>query len=135
MISQEMLLEVLPRWDSVMRAIHVDVNATRDFGWVKEMFAFTLAMVSLPSGVPDVLVERGMMIQPPFDSHLAVEMNQVSPATSPFAFLFKHAILAIRISHHSVIQHGAAAGLSALHLPAKDIGSITTNLLFGTCGV
>lgn len=129
MISQEMLLEVLPRWDFVMRAIHVDVNATRDFGWEKEMFAFALAMVSLPSGVPDVHVERGMMIQPPFDSHVAVEMKQVSPATSPFPFLFKHAILAIRISHHSVVQHGAATGLSAMHLPANDYTVVVWYLL------
>ena len=97
-ISQEMLVEVLPRWDVVMRAVHVDANATRDFGWVKEMFAFALAIVSLPSGVSDVLLDRCMMIQPPQDRYLAIDMEQVLPATSPYPFIFTHAIPAVSIS-------------------------------------
>ena len=43
LISQEMLLDVLPRWDAVVRSMNANVAAMQDFGSAVDMFACKLS--------------------------------------------------------------------------------------------
>eukprot|EP00892_Ulva_mutabilis_P007542 jgi/Ulvmu1/515/UM001_0523.1 len=77
-ISREMLREVVPRWDRLMRAIHEDEAASEGFGWVKEMYAFTLALANHPDGPPAVTLARCLMSQPPLDSKVMIDTQAVN---------------------------------------------------------
>lgn len=74
MISTEMLMELVPRWDRKVRAIHADPDADKGLGWAQEMFAFTLALANSPGGPPEVLLDPLLLAQPPFDRALTVDM-------------------------------------------------------------
>lgn len=74
MISTEMLVELVPRWDRTVRAIHADTAADKGLGWAQEMFAFTLALANSPGGPPEVLLDPLLMAQPPFDRALTIDM-------------------------------------------------------------
>ena len=82
MISKAMLLEMLPRWDRTVRAIHADLSADKALGWAQEMFAFSLALANHPSGPPDISYHQEFMAQPPFDRSLTLDLCQVCPLPS-----------------------------------------------------
>jgi hypothetical protein len=77
MLSTEMLVEMAPRWDATVRAIHNDKEANEDLGWVQEMFGFTLALANAPGGPPHVRLHPKMMAQPPFDTELMFDPCEV----------------------------------------------------------
>ena len=79
MISKEMMMEMLPRWDRTVRAIHADLEADKALGWAQEMFAFSLALANHPSGPPDISYHQELMAQPPFDRFLKYDKCQVCP--------------------------------------------------------
>eukprot|EP00892_Ulva_mutabilis_P007553 jgi/Ulvmu1/516/UM001_0524.1 len=81
-ISREMLREVVPRWDRLMRAIHEDEAASEGFGWVKEMYAFTLALANHPDGPPAVTLARCLMAHPPYDRKLVIDTKEVDKAVA-----------------------------------------------------
>lgn len=77
LISQEMLLDVLPRWDAVVRSMNANVAAMQDFGSAVDMFAFALALANSPTGVPDVQVDGCITAIPPFTSEVEVDTDEV----------------------------------------------------------
>lgn len=72
-----MMIEMLPRWDRTVRAIHADLEADKALGWAQEMFAFSLALANHPSGTPQVTYHQELMAQPPFDRGLTFDKCQV----------------------------------------------------------
>lgn len=77
MISKAMMIEMLPRWDLTVRAIHADLEADKALGWAQEMFAFSLALANHPMGPPEISYHQEFMAQPPFDKTLIFDMCQV----------------------------------------------------------
>ena len=69
-ISKQQLAELAPRWDRNTRAMSNDSAAVEAFGWVREMFAFGLALANGPDNANDVIFRRNLMAQPPFDTTL-----------------------------------------------------------------
>lgn len=65
-ISMDMMLEMVPRWDKIGRDLHEDPVASKTVGWIADMFAIAFAMANNPTG-PDMLVDSCIMSQPPFD--------------------------------------------------------------------
>ena len=63
-ISTDMMLEMVPRWDKTARGLHEDPVASKAMGWVMDMYAIALAMANNPTG-PDMLVDVCLMAQPP----------------------------------------------------------------------
>jgi len=57
---------VSPLWMNISLSIFNDVEAAKEWGWVQEMYAFTIACYN--AGVPRVDLHRKMMSQPPWDS-------------------------------------------------------------------
>jgi hypothetical protein len=72
-----MLMEMLPRWDRIARAIHSDLEADKALGWAQEMYAFSLALANNPDGPPEVSYHQELMAQPPFDKGLTFDVCQV----------------------------------------------------------
>lgn len=63
-ISTEMMLEMVPRWDRIGRGLHEDQAASDAMDWIKDMYAIALAMANKPGG-PDMLIDSCIMSQPP----------------------------------------------------------------------
>ena len=63
-ISTDMMLEMVPRWDKTGRGLHDDPVASEAMGWIRDMYAIALAMANNPTG-PDMLVDSCLMAQPP----------------------------------------------------------------------
>ena len=80
LISKEMLVEVTPRWDRIMRDMNADAGASAALGWIMDMFAYTLALVNTPTGIPEVLLNSCLMAQPPFQ--INVTLDSVSPSVA-----------------------------------------------------
>lgn len=68
MMSVEDLRKVIPTWYNLSIAIHKDEEAVKAWGWVQEMYAFTLA--AYKSGLRNVGLHAKMMSQPPWDTKL-----------------------------------------------------------------
>ena len=66
-ISTDMMLEMVPRWDKIGRDLHDDPVASETMGWIRDMYAIALAMANNPTG-PDMLVDTCIMAQPPAQS-------------------------------------------------------------------
>lgn len=68
MLAFEDLQKVAPLWFNLSIAIHNDPQASKAWGWVQEMYAFTIAMYK--AGIRNVGLHLKMMAQPPWDSEL-----------------------------------------------------------------
>jgi hydroxyproline O-arabinosyltransferase len=68
MVSTEVLEKTVPLWYDLALAIHNDEEASKAWGWVQEMYAFTMALYK--SGVRQVDLHLKMMGQPPWDTKL-----------------------------------------------------------------
>ena len=66
MMAWDDLITVAPLWMNISLAIFNDAEAAKEWGWVQEMYAFTIACFN--AGVPRVDLHRKMMAQPPWDS-------------------------------------------------------------------
>ena len=64
--------EGLPAWPCSMKQ---DPAAEKAFGWILEMYAFTIAASQQPGGPLTFGLHPDMMIQPPWDSTLQVKGN------------------------------------------------------------
>jgi hypothetical protein len=71
------MIEMLPRWDRIVRGIHADLHADEALGWAQEMFAFSLALANNPAGPSAISYHQEFMAQPPFDQGLTFDMCQV----------------------------------------------------------
>ena len=69
-ISKQQLAELAPQWDRNTRAMCNDSAAIEAFGWMREMFAFSLALVNGPDGANNVTLSDKLMTQPPHDRGL-----------------------------------------------------------------
>ena len=82
MIWTQTLAEVVPLWDSTVRAIHADRGADAALGWAQEMYAFSLALASHPKGPIKVAYHVELMVEPPFAFDLRVD-TCVTPVVRP----------------------------------------------------
>lgn len=62
------LAEVAPRWVNLSLAIFDDTEASKAWGWVQEMYAFTISVFN--AGILNVDLHPKMMGQPPWDTEL-----------------------------------------------------------------
>ncbi len=69
MMAWDDLVTVAPLWMNISLAIFNDAEAAKEWGWVQEMYAFTIACFN--AGVPRVDLHRKLMAQPPWDSGAA----------------------------------------------------------------
>ncbi|CAL8466227.1 g5763 [Coccomyxa elongata] len=68
LMSLKSLRRVAPTWMNVSKAIFDDKEAHEAWGWVLEMYAFTIACYM--EGLPTALLHIKMMAQPPWDTKL-----------------------------------------------------------------
>ncbi|KAL4519320.1 hypothetical protein Ndes2526A_g00413 [Nannochloris sp. 'desiccata'] len=68
MMSYSDLQRVVPIWFNLSIAIHNDKQAAKEWGWVQEMYAFSLA--AYKAGLRDIGLHIKLMSQPPFDTTL-----------------------------------------------------------------
>jgi hypothetical protein len=66
LLSAADMAAVAPRWYELSLDVHRDAGATKAWGWVQEMYAFTIALYA--AGVRGVGLHLKMMAQPPFDT-------------------------------------------------------------------
>ena len=68
MMTLDDMRKVFPVWFNLSIAVHNDKEAVKEWGWVQEMYAFTLSMYK--AGIRDIGLHLEMMGQPPWDSQL-----------------------------------------------------------------
>jgi len=68
MMTLDDMKKVFPLWFNLSIAVHNDQEAVKEWGWVQEMYAFTLSMYK--AGIRDIGLHLEMMGQPPWDSQL-----------------------------------------------------------------
>lgn len=95
-LSTEMMIEIAPRWDKLLRTIHADADASEAFGWPQDMFAFALVVAQLaPPNATNVKLDSCLMIQPPFDTEIKLDADsekvRVSPSSLARSSRFLHA--------------------------------------------
>lgn len=66
LMSWDDLTQVVPLWFNLSIAIHNDDEAAKAWGWVQEMYAFTIA--AYKAGLRDIGLHLKWMSQPPFDT-------------------------------------------------------------------
>lgn len=68
LLSYTDLQKVVPLWFNLSIAIHNDEEAAKEWGWVQEMYAFSIA--AYKGGLRDIGLHLKLMSQPPFDTKL-----------------------------------------------------------------
>mmetsp|Transcript_21179 Transcript_21179/g.63737 ORF Transcript_21179/g.63737 Transcript_21179/m.63737 type:complete len:583 (-) Transcript_21179:106-1854(-) len=68
MMAWDDLARVAPKWMNLSVAIFNDEETAKEWGWVQEMYAFTIACYL--EKVPKVTLHKQMMAQPPWDSDM-----------------------------------------------------------------
>ncbi|GAB4823623.1 hypothetical protein N2152v2_010669 [Parachlorella kessleri] len=68
LLSLEDMKRLMPVWFNLSIAVHTDPVSNKEWGWVQEMYAFTLSCWNL--GLREIDLHRWMMAQPPYDSEL-----------------------------------------------------------------
>ncbi|KAI3431793.1 hypothetical protein D9Q98_010546 [Chlorella vulgaris] len=69
MMRWEDMKAVMPLFFNMSIAIHADPDASKAWGWVQEMYAFTLS--AYKAGIRGIDLHLRMMAQPPYDEKLA----------------------------------------------------------------
>uniref|UniRef100_A0A383W4V9 Apple domain-containing protein n=1 Tax=Tetradesmus obliquus TaxID=3088 RepID=A0A383W4V9_TETOB len=69
-LSMTQMKQVIPLWQNMSVAIFKDKEANEKWGWVQEMYAFTVSLFVI--GVRHVDLILHMMAQPPWDSRMAM---------------------------------------------------------------
>lgn len=69
-LSVEQMERVMPVWMNTSIAIFKDKDANREWGWVQEMYGFTIALHKV--GIPKVDLFLHMMAQPPWDTQMGI---------------------------------------------------------------
>lgn len=64
-MTMEDLQKIVPVWYELSLEVHEDDEAVEAWGWIQEMYAFTMAMFK--AGVHNCGLEPNMMAQPPWD--------------------------------------------------------------------
>jgi hypothetical protein len=72
MIAKEALAPLLPLWANLSIAVKRDTDADRAWGWVQEMYAFSIAAATVapPVGPLEFELRPEFMLQPPWDAAL-----------------------------------------------------------------
>lgn len=68
MLSWKDMKNIVPIWYNVSLAVHEDDEAAKAWGWIQEMYAFTMSMYI--AGVRDCSLHSEWMSQPPWDSDM-----------------------------------------------------------------
>ena len=66
MLSYKDMKKIIPIWYNLSLAVHEDDEAVEAWGWVQEMYAFTMSMYL--AGIKDCSLYPEWMAQPPWDS-------------------------------------------------------------------
>ena len=66
LLSVKDMKKIAPIWYNVSLAVHNDDEAVKEWGWVQEMYAFTISMYL--AGIKECGLFIDMMSQPPWDS-------------------------------------------------------------------
>ena len=66
LLSVKDMKKIAPIWYNVSLAVHEDDEAVKEWGWVQEMYAFTISMYL--AGIKECGLFPDMMAQPPWDS-------------------------------------------------------------------
>lgn len=75
MISKERMGPIVERWVNVSLAVNADPEADSQWGWVQEMFAWSIASALDDKGPLQYSLHKELMLQPPWDSTLQCEEN------------------------------------------------------------
>ena len=73
MISKEQLAPIVHRWVNLSLAIKQDPEADSKWGWVQEMYAWSIASTQIDGEVPVYNLKKEFMLQPPWDASLSAE--------------------------------------------------------------
>ncbi|GAB4820009.1 hypothetical protein N2152v2_007055 [Parachlorella kessleri] len=68
LLRLEDMRRVVPIWFNMSIAVHNDPVANKEWGWVQEMYAFTLSCKK--AGIDNISLHRELMAQPPYESKL-----------------------------------------------------------------
>ncbi|KDD75792.1 hypothetical protein H632_c496p0 [Helicosporidium sp. ATCC 50920] len=71
-MHKDQFAAVCPRWLEAALQIKADAEADKEFGWVQEMYAFSVALATALDRPIEVDVRPEFMVQPPWDSGFKV---------------------------------------------------------------
>ena len=75
------LAKVAPLWMNTSLAIFYDSEANKEWGWVQEMYAFTIACYN--AGLRSIGLHKKLMAQPPWDSGAPGAAPSANPVPFP----------------------------------------------------
>ncbi len=70
---------VVEIWYNLSMALKADPEADKAFGWILDMYAFSIASAQMEGGPIQYEIHRELMAQPPFDPWLTIEVCRSSP--------------------------------------------------------
>jgi hypothetical protein len=68
---------VVEIWYNLSMALKADPEADKAFGWILDMYAFSIASAQTEGGPIQYEIHRELMAQPPFDPWLTIENKDV----------------------------------------------------------
>ncbi|KAL6783874.1 hypothetical protein ACKKBG_A03835 [Auxenochlorella protothecoides x Auxenochlorella symbiontica] len=73
MIHKDQFASIVDLWVNTSLAIKADHEADKEFGWVQEMYAYSIASATADGGPIRYDLHKELMIQPPWDDRLSFE--------------------------------------------------------------
>lgn len=79
-LHKDHLRGVVENWYNLSMSLKADPAADKAFGWILDMYAFSIASAQSEEGPIQYEIHRELMAQPPFDPFLTIE---AMPSNSP----------------------------------------------------
>lgn len=75
MIHKHQFATFVDLWVNVSLAVKQDKEADKEFGWVQEMYAYSIAAATAPDGPIRHELKKEFMVQPPWDDKLVTPVR------------------------------------------------------------
>jgi hypothetical protein len=82
-LHKDHLRGVVESWYNLSMALKADPTADKAFGWILDMYAFSIASAQTEGGPIQYEIHRELMAQPPFDPYLTIEVSPRPPPHGP----------------------------------------------------
>jgi len=86
-LHKDHLRGVVENWYNLSMALKADPEAEKAFGWILDMYAFSIASAQSEGGPIQYELHRELMAQPPFDPWLTIEVTAPPPRTRKVGIL------------------------------------------------
>lgn len=72
MISKKQMGPIVQKWVNISLAIKQDEEADKKWGWIQEMYAWSIASTQTALGAVEYSIHKELMLQPPWDKSLQI---------------------------------------------------------------